>query len=83
VYQSHTGRPDWALVPAKPAQRLNTTNNNNNNMRSEASYSFAIFGDSVPGEVDNPRVLTSAISAFCEFLDRYWLYIVFIIFDGI
>jgi hypothetical protein len=26
VYQSHTGRPDWALVPAKPAQRLNTTN---------------------------------------------------------
>jgi hypothetical protein len=29
VYQSHTGRPDWALVPAKPAQRLNTTNNNN------------------------------------------------------
>jgi hypothetical protein len=30
VYQSHTGRPDWALVPAKPAQRLNTTTNNNN-----------------------------------------------------
>jgi hypothetical protein len=24
VYQSHTGRLDWALVPAKPAQRLNT-----------------------------------------------------------
>jgi hypothetical protein len=22
--------PDWALVPAKPAQRLNTTTNNNN-----------------------------------------------------
>jgi hypothetical protein len=31
VYQSHTGRPDWALVPAKLAQRLNTTTNNNNN----------------------------------------------------
>jgi hypothetical protein len=29
VYQSLTGRPDWALVPAKPAQRLNTTTNNN------------------------------------------------------
>jgi hypothetical protein len=30
VYQSHTGRLDWALVPAKPAQRLNTTTTNNN-----------------------------------------------------
>jgi hypothetical protein len=29
AYLSHTGRPDWALVPAKPAQRLNTTTNNN------------------------------------------------------
>jgi hypothetical protein len=24
--------PDWALVPAKPAQRLNTNTNNNNNV---------------------------------------------------
>jgi hypothetical protein len=33
AYQSHTGRPDWALVPAKPAQRLNTTTTTNNNNR--------------------------------------------------
>jgi hypothetical protein len=41
VYQSHTGRPDWALVPAKPAQRLNTTNNNNSCVTTVITHSFS------------------------------------------
>jgi hypothetical protein len=37
-YQS----PDWALVPAKPAQGLNTNNNNKNGQVKEESVCTAV-----------------------------------------
>jgi hypothetical protein len=52
VYQSHTGRLDWALVPAKPAQRLNTNKwmkYNYPTNSSSSSRSRQHHGATVPG----------------------------------
>jgi hypothetical protein len=35
--------PDWALVPAKPAQGLNNNNNNNNNNKVKKLYVLVLL----------------------------------------